>query len=101
MSTRNPSPPGCVDVIESADKIGDTSYSRKWLFSLLVKLLKSIKDTEFDVCELDSDLEEELCCLWDLTVNREVTKNLEEFELVSTFSEILSKPLNSRLAVNF
>ncbi|KAF8562640.1 hypothetical protein P879_11354 [Paragonimus westermani] len=94
MCTRNPSPPPDLsDELQHADTIGDTAYSKRWLFSLLMDLLKLIKsnsDKSEPIEELDADLEERLCCLWDLTVNHDVLPYLEEFNLVSILSEVLN-----------
>ncbi|KAF5397114.1 hypothetical protein PHET_09928 [Paragonimus heterotremus] len=94
MCTRNPSPPPDLsDELQHADTIGDTAYSKRWLFSLLMDLLKLIKsnsDKGESIEELDADLEERLCCLWDLTVNHDVLPYLEEFNLVSILSEVLN-----------
>nr|CAH8837810.1 unnamed protein product [Trichobilharzia regenti] len=108
MSTRNPSPPPDYDGNENQiDMIGDTTYSRRWLFSMLIKFLESVnKETSAtwansednsDGDRLDSELEEQLCCLWDLTVNRDVLKFLDEFEIVSIFNNALGDVQKPRL----
>ncbi|VDQ08343.1 unnamed protein product [Trichobilharzia regenti] len=110
MSTRNPSPPPDYDGNENQiDMIGDTTYSRRWLFSMLIKFLESVnKETSAtwansednsDGDRLDSELEEQLCCLWDLTVNRDVLKFLDEFEIVSIFNNALGDVQKPRLLV--
>ncbi|CAH8509388.1 unnamed protein product [Schistosoma rodhaini] len=108
MSTRNPSPPPDYDEnAKQLDMIGDTTYSRRWLFSLLIKFLEKVNSetsatwlsSEEDPSrkELETELEEQLCCLWDLTVNRDVLKFLDEFEIVSIFNNALGSVQNPRL----
>ncbi|CAH8492325.1 unnamed protein product [Heterobilharzia americana] len=108
MSTRNPSPPPDYDDnLKQLDMIGDTAYSRRWLFSLLIKFLKRVNsetsatwgspDNDPTCKQLDTELEEQLCCLWDLTVNRDVLKFLDEFEIVSIFNNALGNVQNPRL----
>nr|AAW27167.1 SJCHGC01947 protein [Schistosoma japonicum] len=108
MSTRNPSPPPDYDdSTKQVDMIGDTAYSRRWLFSLLIKFLEKVNSetsatwtsSESDSTrkDLETELEEQLCCLWDLTVNRDVLKFLDEFEIVSIFNNALGNLRNPRL----
>ncbi|CAH8525329.1 unnamed protein product [Schistosoma haematobium] len=108
MSTRNPSPPPDYDGnAKQLDMIGDTTYSRRWLFSLLIKLLEKVNsetsatwlssDEDPSRKESETELEEQLCCLWDLTVNRDVLKFLDEFEIVSIFNNALGSVQNPRL----
>lgn len=110
MSTRNPSPPPDYDGnAKQLDMIGDTTYSRRWLFSLLIKLLEKVNsetsatwlssDEDPSRKESETELEEQLCCLWDLTVNRDVLKFLDEFEIVSIFNNALGSVQNPRLLV--
>lgn len=60
---------------ENDDTIEGTVFSKSWVLSLLVKLVRgaeeaSPEDPERDRdYELDETTENELCLLWDLTVN--------------------------------
>ncbi|GAA32013.1 Protein saal1 [Clonorchis sinensis] len=94
MSARNPSPPpDFSEELQNIDNIGDTAYSKRWLFSLLMDLLKLVRDQPVGcddvVEELDPRIEEELCCLWDLTVNRDVVPYLEEFGVIAILTDVL------------
>ncbi|OON22574.1 hypothetical protein X801_01516, partial [Opisthorchis viverrini] len=94
MSARNPSPPpDFSEELQNIDNIGDTAYSKRWLFSLLMDLLKLVRDeplgSDDAVEELDPRIEEELCCLWDLTVNRDVVPYLEEFGVIAILTDVL------------
>lgn len=110
MSTRNPSPPKeLTDDLAHADTIGDTTYSKRWLYSLLMRTVQSVqsspdghtaRDDGITVDELDPELEEQLCCLWDLTVNPDVLPCLEEFRLTSILSELITCQHYPRLMVS-
>ena len=90
---RNPSPPDFTkeekEIIQS-DFIGETLFSKKWVLSILLKSTKhtdyvneggeeskddSSKDSkereerENSLQQLDKDFEEQLCELWDMTMN--------------------------------
>ncbi|CAG2210360.1 IMP4 [Mytilus edulis] len=71
---RNPSPPPHLqEQIESleADRIGNTTYSKHWLFTTLMKLIEEVEkedEAEFGV-DVDEELQNELCKLWDMSMN--------------------------------
>ncbi|TPP58985.1 hypothetical protein FGIG_02298 [Fasciola gigantica] len=95
MSHRNPSPPAeLAEELQHVDQIGDTAYSKCWLYALLMKLLNLVKSSSTsdlsEIHELDQELEEQLCCLWDLTVNHNVLPHLEDFDLVPIFTDVLT-----------
>ena len=59
---------------------GDTAYSKKWVLSVLLHMMEDMnkadqKQEKDDIEEessdetIDSDLEEELCELWDMTMD--------------------------------
>ncbi|VEL27857.1 unnamed protein product [Protopolystoma xenopodis] len=89
MYARNPSPPPDLpDELKYADNIGDTSYSRQWLLSLMVKIVDKIKENNKPLSDdliedLDSDFEEQLCLLWDMTVSKDILKCLTDFDLIA------------------
>ena len=81
--SRNPSPPPLTEEERSLlehDKIGDTTFSRKWVLQILYDLVESQKsdghrqseETEAEpesVEELDNALETKMCDLWDTTID--------------------------------
>ncbi|BHF57656.1 Protein saal1 [Sparganum proliferum] len=105
MATRNPSPPRDASGSSTppvADNIGETAYSKMWLYSLILRVLKFLQAEPGDPDtilsdSIDSELEKELCCLWDITVNREVLPHLREFRLVPVFSGAVARVLCPRL----
>lgn len=104
MSDRNPSPPAeLAEELQHVDQIGDTAYSKRWLYALLMKVLNLVKFNSTsdlnDIRELDQELEEQLCCLWDLTVNHDVLPHLEDFDLVPIFTDVLTCHQYPRLLV--
>ncbi|CAH8537965.1 unnamed protein product [Dicrocoelium dendriticum] len=101
MGTRNPSPPpDFSEDLHNVDNIGDTSYSKRWLFSLLLDLLSVMNSSSLNgeqVEDLDPDMEERLCCLWDLTVNRDILPHLDEFDIVPILADALTYSRHPRL----
>lgn len=64
---------------EEDDSIEGTVFSKSWVLSLLAKLVRAVEEGPSEnggeeekerECELDEALENELCLLWDLTVNK-------------------------------
>ncbi|VDO05823.1 unnamed protein product [Rodentolepis nana] len=102
METRNPSPPPDFDsTTEEDDHIGNSAYSKRWLYSLILQVLtnlsqigESIDDVEE---ELDSILEDDLCKLWDITSDQLLLEHLRPFQLVPVFTECIHKSKNPRL----
>ncbi|XP_054761910.2 protein saal1-like [Lytechinus pictus] len=105
---RNPSPPpediltGEDKTLLEADTIQNTTFSKHWVFSILMKLLQQVEkeqhsQTEADAAELhdgidiDEELENELCRLWDMTANVEVAKFLQEWKSPDIFLSVISK----------
>lgn len=106
METRNPSPPpGFDSVIEEDDHIGDSAYSKRWLYSLILRILTKL--SQIDECiddadeELESILEEDLCKLWDITSDQSLLESLRQFQLVPIFAECIHKSKCHRLIVNW
>ena len=57
---------------ENDDTIEGTVFSKSWVLSLLVKLVRAAEERpseDEEEFELEETLENELCMLWDLTVN--------------------------------
>ncbi|EUB65037.1 hypothetical protein EGR_00306 [Echinococcus granulosus] len=102
MDTRNPSPPPGVDSTqEQNDQIGNSAYSKRWLYSLILQVLTKISESEEGSFateeELESPLEEELCCLWDITTDQALLSHLRHFQLVPVFTECIHKSKCPRL----
>lgn len=83
------------------DNIGDTVFSKHWMFQCLIKTLETINqesDSSDSPIELDSDIEEELCLLWDMSANEDVAKFLNDFKAIDLFEGIIMKTNSPRLA---
>lgn len=104
METRNPSPPpGFDSTVEEDDHIGNSAYSKRWLYSLILQVLTKLSQIGeiFDDIdeELDSILEDDLCKLWDITSDQSLLEPLRQFQLVPVFTECIHKSKNHRLIV--
>lgn len=104
-SDRNPSPPPEFqedkDLLE-AGVIRNTTFSKHWLFSTLMKLIEEVEkendnkegeegqNADFSV-DVDEELQTELCKLWDMSMNSEVVQFLNEFKAVEIFIGIIGK----------
>lgn len=83
------------------DNVGDTVFSKHWMFQCLIKTLETINqesDSSDSPIELDSDIEEELCLLWDMSANEDVGKFLNDFKAIDLFEGIIMKTNSPRLA---
>ncbi|MEE6499434.1 hypothetical protein FKM82_003447 [Ascaphus truei] len=102
---RNPSPPSSDDEEPPVgDSIGDTVYSKHWLFSTLTKLIEVVtaeknKAAPGDeiLVELDEDMENEICKVWDMSMNEDVTLFLQEFKAPEIFLGVIAKSKSNRL----
>lgn len=106
---RNPSPP--PELVEAektleADKIGETVFSRHWVFQCLLKAIKvaenenssgESEELPTEVVELDKEVEEELCTLWDMAANSDVAHFLHEFKAFEIFLQIIATSRAPRL----
>jgi hypothetical protein len=94
------------------DSIGDTVFSKQWLFKCLTKALEQLNgesDNEsqrqtqtnqtLNDIELDPQLEEELCILWDMSANEEVILFLNQCKAIDLLEAILQKTNSRRFAV--
>ncbi|XP_048242098.1 protein saal1-like [Haliotis rufescens] len=99
--TRNPSPPPelCQNDEVHGDSIGQTAFSKHWLFTTLMKLIQEVDkenegkeaaESEFGV-DVDEDLQNELCKLWDMSMNPEVASFLDEFKAVEILTGVIAK----------
>lgn len=108
---RNPSPP--PELVEAektleADKIGETVFSRHWVFQCLLKAIKVVENENSSgeseelppqevILELDKEAEEELCTLWDMAANSDVAHFLHEYKAFEIFLQIIATSRSPRL----
>ncbi|XP_031138849.1 protein saal1 [Sander lucioperca] len=101
---RNPSPPpDAADGEEDGDldAIGDTVYSKHWLFSTLTRLIHMVTehsevDSE-DQMQLPDDDEENLCRVWDMAMDQDVAGFLQEFKATDILLGVIAKSRCPRL----
>ncbi|XP_004683058.1 PREDICTED: protein SAAL1 [Condylura cristata] len=104
---RNPSPPppSREEDEASGDCIGSTVYSKHWLFGVLSGLIqlvtpennKSSSDDEEQQTELDEEMENEICRVWDMSMDEDVALFLKEFNASDIFMGVLAKSRCPRL----
>ncbi|XP_066107165.1 protein SAAL1 isoform X2 [Saccopteryx bilineata] len=112
---RNPSPPpppppprdGDEDEeqVAGGDCIGSTVYSKHWLFGVLSGLIqivspentKSSSGDEEQQTELDEEMENEICRVWDMSMDEDVALFLQEFNAPDIFMGVLAKSKCPRL----
>lgn len=101
---RNPSPPP-GNVSEEAqvdeDAIGDTVYSKHWLFSTLTRLIQIVTNQSEEAgdgpTELSENDEEDLCRVWDMAMDKDVAGFLQEFRATDILLGVLAKSRCPRL----
>ncbi|XP_029289684.1 protein saal1 [Cottoperca gobio] len=101
---RNPSPPpDAADGEEDGDvdAIGDTVYSKHWLFSTLTRLIHMVTEhSEVDSVgqmQLPDDDEEALCRVWDMAMDKDVAGFLQEFKATDILLGVIAKSRCPRL----
>ncbi|XP_030416384.1 protein SAAL1 isoform X1 [Gopherus evgoodei] len=104
---RNPSPPSsdAEDEQAAGDSIGNTVYSRHWLFSILTKLIEVISPEKSDSnsnheevqTELDEEMENDICKMWDMSMDEDVALFLQEFNAPDIFMGVFAKSKCPRL----
>lgn len=101
---RNPSPPpdrASEDVEEDVDSIGDTVYSKHWLFSTLTRLIQMVSKHSDDgregPMELSDNDEEDLCRVWDMAMDKDVAGLLQEFSATDILLGVIAKSRCPRL----
>ncbi|XP_059191557.1 protein saal1 [Centropristis striata] len=101
---RNPSPPpDPADGEEEGDldAIGDTVYSKHWLFSTLTRLIHMVTEhSEVDSegqMQLPDDDEEDLCRVWDMAMDKDVAGFLQEFKATDILLGVIAKSRCPRL----
>ncbi|ESO97530.1 hypothetical protein LOTGIDRAFT_104281, partial [Lottia gigantea] len=115
---RNPSPPPELQAnieASSGDCIGQTAFSKHWLFTTLMKLIKEVEPKESEIkngsCdgndsssasndvnnednddeEVDEETQNELCKLWDMSMNGEVATFLHEYKAIDILTGVIEK----------
>ncbi|KAI4880342.1 hypothetical protein NFI96_021107, partial [Prochilodus magdalenae] len=100
---RNPSPPpeGDEESVEEPDAIGDTVYSKHWLFSTLTRLIEVVTEKESEqgegLEELSDEHEDELCKVWDMAMDKDVAGFLQEFKAPDILLGVIAKSRCPRL----
>ncbi|XP_041491012.1 protein SAAL1 isoform X2 [Microtus oregoni] len=108
---RNPSPPppNCnqedEEDLAGGDCIGSTVYSKHWLFGVLSGLIqivtpesaKSGSDDDEQQMELTEETENEICRVWDMSMDEDVALFLQEFKAPDIFMGVLAKSRCPRL----
>ncbi|XP_051236675.1 protein saal1 [Dicentrarchus labrax] len=101
---RNPSPPpDTADGEEDGDldAIGDTVYSKHWLFSTLTRLIHMVTEhSEVDSegqMQLPEEDEEDLCRVWDMAMDKDVAGFLQEFKATDILLGVIAKSRCPRL----
>ncbi|KAM7164131.1 protein SAAL1 isoform 2-T3 [Macrochelys suwanniensis] len=104
---RNPSPPSsdAEDEQAAGDSIGNTVYSKHWLFSILTKLIEVISPDKSDSnlnreevqTELDEEMENDIYKVWDMSMDEDVALFLQEFNAPDIFMGVFAKSKCPRL----
>ncbi|XP_054159871.1 protein SAAL1-like [Oppia nitens] len=92
-----------------SDTIGDTVFSRHWLFKCLVNTVKLInkegnnqtnddENISQEPIELDDKSEEELSILWDMSANEDVMSFLNDIKAIDLFETIIVRTNSPRFA---
>ncbi|NXN35607.1 SAAL1 protein, partial [Rhinoptilus africanus] len=87
------------------DAVGNTVYSKHWLFSILTRLIEVIspEKTEPTVSpegiqtELDEEMENDICKVWDMSMDEDVALFLQEFNAPDIFMGVFAKSKCPRL----
>ncbi|XP_073072399.1 protein SAAL1 [Manis javanica] len=109
---RNPSPPppsrdkNEEEEVAGGDCIGGTVYSKHWLFGVLSGLIQIVSpentksgsdDDDKYQMELDEEMENEICKVWDMSMDEDVALFLQEFNAPDIFMGVLAKSRCPRL----
>lgn len=101
---RNPSPP--KEFEDDAEKfrqdlIGNTTISKKWVYTILVQVCteadRQQKDSESDILDLAEDVQDDLCRLWDLCMEQDVANFLVDSDAIELLCKVLSASKSPRL----
>uniref|UniRef100_A0A1A8MS43 Serum amyloid A-like 1 n=1 Tax=Nothobranchius pienaari TaxID=704102 RepID=A0A1A8MS43_9TELE len=101
---RNPSPPpekAVGEDDEDLDAIGETIYSKHWIFSTLTRLINMVSEHSQDnsdgQMQLSDDEEEDLCKVWDMAMDKDVAGFLQEFKAADILLGVITKSQCPRL----
>ncbi|XP_057693891.1 protein saal1 [Corythoichthys intestinalis] len=100
---RNPSPPpdpSDGEEVKDTDAIGDTVYSKHWLFSTLSRLIQKVTNTSDDSegqMQLTDDEDDDLCRVWDMAMDKDVAGFLQDFKAPHILLGVIAKSCNPRL----
>ncbi|XP_015681632.1 protein SAAL1 isoform X2 [Protobothrops mucrosquamatus] len=99
---RNPSPPSSdseEEEVAAGNSIGNTVYSKHWLISVLEKLIEDTSklNNEEEQMELDEEMENDICKVWDMSMDKDVALFLQEFKAPDIFMVFLAKSKCPRL----
>ncbi|XP_054476423.1 protein saal1 [Anoplopoma fimbria] len=101
---RNPSPPpesAGAETDGDLDAIGDTVYSKHWLFSTLTRLIRMVTEhsevNSEGQMQLPEDDEEDLCRVWDMAMDKDVAGFLQEFKATDILLGVIAKSRCPRL----
>ncbi|KAM6393634.1 protein SAAL1 isoform 2-T2 [Pluvialis apricaria] len=103
---RNPSPPSSeAEEEEEGDAVGNTVYSKHWLFSILTRLIEVISPEKTEPAvspegihtELDEEMENDICKVWDMSMDEDVALFLQEFNAPDIFMGVFAKSKCPRL----
>ncbi|KAL0968821.1 hypothetical protein UPYG_G00272310 [Umbra pygmaea] len=103
VTDRNPSPPPNRDVEQDGevDAIGETVYSKHWLFSTLTRLIQIASEQHLEDSDTPSQLsktdEDDLCKVWDMAMDKDVAGFLQEFKAADIVLEVIAKSQCPRL----
>lgn len=103
-SFQNPEPPKELAGLLNADNIGGTVFSKHWLFTTLMRLLEVVDHEDDSNCaegtespavtqcvDIDDALQDNLCKLWDMSMNPEVVSFLMEFKAIELLCGVIAK----------
>ncbi|CAB3366218.1 Hypothetical predicted protein [Cloeon dipterum] len=82
------------------DMIGDTVYTERWVLKCLMNITKKFPEyckEDEEVKELDSAFEEDVCTIWDMAIDKDVTKFLMKHNILNLIEAIISECKNPRL----
>ncbi|KAI1895640.1 hypothetical protein AGOR_G00108310 [Albula goreensis] len=100
---RNPSPPPCQEQESDieGDSVGETLYSKHWIFTTLTCLIQTVTEHEAgdtgDQVELSEEKEDKLCKIWDMAMDKDVAGFLEEFKASDILLGAIAKSRCPRL----
>uniref|UniRef100_A0A8C7LNE4 Serum amyloid A like 1 n=1 Tax=Oncorhynchus mykiss TaxID=8022 RepID=A0A8C7LNE4_ONCMY len=101
---RNPSPPPDREGEqggEEVDAIGETVYSKHWLFSTFTRLIQIVSEQNMGDSDAQMQLpeedEDELCKIWDMAMDKDVAGFLQEFKAADILLGVITKSRCPRL----